>query len=81
MPAVRSIEELKQEEVLTIPEAARLVRIPRAKMYGLVKAKRFRAVKLPDFPNTWKILRKHLDEDLLTYELGPKEDTGSNGES
>lgn len=67
----KTIEELKREEWLTVAEAGRYARIPRSKMYELVKAGEVPATKIPGYGNTYKVNRRRLDQWMHENEYDP----------
>lgn len=68
----KTIEELKQEEILTVPEAARIVRLTKPKVYAMIKRGDFPAIKIPGFKNTYKVSQADLRKWMQANQFDPE---------
>lgn len=70
----RAIEELGREEILTVPEAARLVRLTKPKVYEMIKRGDFPAIKVSGYKNTYKVSQSDLRQWMKANRHSPAGD-------
>lgn len=75
---VKTVEEIKRQEYLTVPDAAQLGEFTRPQVYDFIKSGILPATRVPDRPNTLRVKRtdfeKFMEENRVTPERSELED-------